>query len=137
MDLVGDEHDLPVQQQEAGQAVPFDEAHFLVEAGFKLWGDGPVMADGGFAAQLPQVAQGRVPGGDVGFGQGVAEVGAQVEGTACGNAHGIGERLRAVAEQLCHLPGGFQGQVRIGADERQGLVQGQIAPHGDQGFCNR
>ena len=131
-DLVGDEHDLPVQQQEAGQAVPFDEAHFLVEADCDLRGDEPVSPDGGFETELLQVAQGCVPGRHVGFGQGVAEVGAQVEGAAFGDTDGVSERFGAVAEQFSHLTWGFQGQVRIGVDERQGLVEGQVAPHGNQ-----
>ena len=133
-DPLGDAHDLPVQQQETGQMMPFDEPHFLVEARFKLRGDGAVAPDGGFEAKLLQVALRGVAYGYVGLGEGVAEVGAQVEGAAFGEARGVGERLGTVAEQLGHLLRRFQGQVRIGADERQGLVDGQVVPGGDQGI---
>ena len=132
--LMGDEHDLPIQQQEAGQVVPLDEAHFLFEACLQLRGDGTVAPDGGFEAKLLQVALRGVAHGHVGLGEGVAEVGAQVEGAACGDMCAVGKGLRAIAEQLGHLRRRFQGQVRIGADERQGLVDGQVVFGGDQGI---
>ena len=83
--------------------VPLDEAHFLLEARLDLRGNGAVAPDGGFDAELLQVALRRVAQGHVGFGKGVAEVGAQVEGAAFGDTRGVGEGFGAVAEQLGHL----------------------------------
>ena len=114
--------------------MPLDEPHFFVEARFELRGDGAVASDGGFEAKLLQVALRGVAHGYVGLGEGVAEVGAQVEGAAFGDARGVGEGLGTVAEQLGHLLRRFQGQVRIGTDERQGLVDGQVVSGGDQGI---
>ena len=76
---LGQQHNFPVQQQEPGQAVQADQLELLLQPLFHFPGHRPVAALGPFPAQPLQVAVRGVAGGHVGFGQGVAQVRAEVE----------------------------------------------------------
>ncbi len=86
----------------------------------------------GFVAELLQVAVRRVALRHVGVGQGVAQVGAEVELAHLRDAPGVGDSFGAVAKDLLYLCGRFQEEMMIGADEAQGLVDGGVVAGGHQ-----
>ena len=126
-DLLGQQDNLAVEQYESGQVVPFDQPEFLIQAVLDLGRHGAVAPDGGLAAQLPQVAVRGVALRYGGRGQGVTQIGAEVELAALRDAPGVGDSLGAVLEQPRHRLRRFQAQVVIGLDMPEGLVQRDVA----------
>ena len=107
-DPLRDLHDFPVQQQETRQVVQLDQPELFPQPLRHLGSDRAVTPRGRLVAELLQVAVRRVALRHVGVGQGVAQVGAQVELAHTGNPPRVGDGFGIVPEQLLHIPpGGF------------------------------
>ena len=127
-DLLCQQHDVPVQEEKAGQAVSANEPELLVESLLNARGHGAVAAYGRLLTEPPQVGLGGEPVGQVGLGEGVAEVGGKVERAALCDLQGVGDGVGPVPEQLLHVRRGLHVQVAVGEYEGEGLVDGGIAP---------
>ena len=66
------------------------------------------------------------------LGEGVAQVGAEVEGALFRDSQGVGDGLRALPDQALHLLLGLQGEVMVGPDVGERLVDGGVVPGGRQ-----
>ena len=90
-DALGDEGYLPVEEQEAGHAVPGNQAELLLQALLHPLRDGAVAPHSRLHAQPSQVGVDGVPLRHGGIGQGVAQVRGQVEGALPGYLKGVGD----------------------------------------------
>ena len=132
-DFLGQQDNLPVEQQESGQAVALNQPELLVQPVGHRRRDGAVATLGGLQAEAAQVAGGSVALGHGGVGQGVTQVVGQVEGALLGDSDGVGQGFRVLAEDFQHSIRRFQAQVMVGPDVGQCLVDGRVAPGGHQG----
>ena len=131
-DLLCQQHDIPVQEKEAGKAVFANEPELLVESLLNARGHGSVAAYGRLLAESPKVGLGGETVWQVGLGEGVAEVGGKVERAELCDLEGVGDCVGPVPEQLLHVGRGFQVQVAVGEYEGEGLVDGNVAPRGGE-----
>ena len=131
-DPLREERDLPVEQQEAGQVEMLDQPELLPEALLDLLGHRPVAPRRRLVAEPTQVALGRIAVRHGGVRQGVAEIGAEIEGALLRDTEGVGDGLWPLGEEPCHLVTGLQVEVVVGPQVRQRLVYGGVEPCGDQ-----
>ena len=71
-------------------------------------------------AETPKVALGCVPLRHGGVGQGVAEIGGEVEAAPLGDAEGVGHGLRIFGEEPLHLGRGLEVEVMVGKKRWEG-----------------
>ena len=131
-DPLGQEDDLPIEEEEARQAVPADEPELLLQPPLDPFRHGAVAPGGRLVAEPFQVALGRVSLRDLRLGEGVAQVRAEVELALLRRPAGVGDGLGAVPEQLRHLRRGLEVEVVVGPDVGEGPVHGGVAPGGHQ-----
>ena len=112
---------LPVDEEEAGEAALAHHAQLLAQAGVDLRRDAAVAFAGGLVADALQVGIDRLAFGHRVVGEGVAEVAREVEGAALGDADAVGEGLGPFGEERGHLVGRFQVVLGVLASK---LVRG-------------
>src|SRR5205823_13957533 len=103
---------IPINQEEAGEAVLANKAQFLLQALFDTLRNAPVDEAIAVAGSLPayglEVFVGRRAVGGAVVGEAVVEVRREVEGAAVGDAAALVKRFRPFVEELLHLFGRLQ-----------------------------
>ena len=92
-DPLGEAHDLAVEQEEAGQVVAADQPELLFQPPLDRLGERAVTPRRRLMAEPLEVALGRVALGHERVGQGVAEVGGEVEAALFRDLQGVRQRL--------------------------------------------
>ena len=131
-DPPGQTHDLVVEQEEAGQVVPVDQAELFVQPRRDLPVERAIASDGGFVAEPPEVALRRVTLRHQWLRQRVAEVGVEPEAALRGDSLTVVERFGQIGEQLRHLRLGLEVQMAIRMQMAQRLVQRRVVFRRDQ-----
>ena len=131
-DALGDEHDLPVEQQEAGQVEALDQSKLLLEALPDPLRHRAVSPRRRLVAESPQIALRRVPLRHGGVRQGVAEVPAEVEFAPLRHTKGVCHGLRPLGKEPLHLGMGLRVKVVVGPEVRQRPVYGGVELCRDQ-----
>ena len=153
--LPGQVHDVPVDQEEAREAVVLHQAKLFLQA---LFGFLALSGRPGGVRRCVAPRQGPPPRsygipllheGPAGFGQNldgglsvsgslevgklVAQVGGEIEGgRALGDAKRVGDGVGAAPKAVGHLLGRGQVEEGVGAPDRVGVVQGGPVPDGGQ-----
>ena len=145
--IPGQVHDVPVDQEEARQAVALHQAELLLQAllgvfapagGAGSWRASPcrhrIPLLQVSPARLRQDPDGGLPvSGPLEVRELVAQVRGEVEGGApLGDAQGVGQGVGAATEAVAHLLGRGQVEEGVGAPEGVGVVQGGAASDGHQ-----
>ena len=127
-ELLGQQRDLPVEQQEACQPVPAEQPELLVQALRHLRWHRAVAAHGGLVAEAAQVALRGVPLRHGGLRQGVAQPRGQVEGALLRDVQCVEHGVRPFIEELGHSCGVLQVEVVVGPQVGQGAVERGVEP---------
>ena len=131
-DGLGEQHNLPIEEQESREPVLAYQPELLVQTLPDLRGDGPVAPLGRFDAEPFEEALRGIPLRHLRFRQGVAEVGAEVEGALLRDAVRVGDGIGALPEEPRHPAVRLQVQVVVGSDEGERPVNGGVPARGHQ-----
>ena len=129
-DLLGGAHDVPHDEEIAGQVEPRDDAQLVFELAFDFRIERQRIAFGGPAVH--QRAQITLMAGFLGRNRKVRKLAAQgiePERAALGDRERVGDRERIGREELGHLLGRFEVVFVVGPQQRTGFLQRGLIAH--------